>query len=182
MEIYQFNVRFQSQKLEIYFKHRKSSLNCKHFVSYVLKKIASKSKESLVDFEDLESYGLFENINGIEQMIDNDQDIFEMKNFQAHHIEEVTSQYIVVLSSQVIIRKKNLIESQLQLRPLSKSVLSKIHSFYSLRQSSAKKSWRYKQAEYEMKVLRKCQDNGKLYNNKYFTLKLKLDKRNDQSY
>lgn len=134
LKIYQFNVRFGKQKLEIYFRKRNANMSCARFLEYVLYKIQAKNNnyDDLLPDEDPSDYGLFECISGIEQMINEHQNIFEINNFVEHQITEVTSEQIVVLSSTFIIRKKNQVE-QAPSKILSTKAMSKIKSFYKKR-------------------------------------------------
>lgn len=134
LKIYQFNVRFGKQKLEIYFRKRNANMSCARFLEYVLYKIQAKNNnyDNLLTDEKPSDYGLFECINGIEQMINGHHNIFEINNFVEHQITEVTSEQVVVLSSSFIIRKKNQFE-QAPSKVLSTKALSKIKSFYNKR-------------------------------------------------
>ena len=132
LKIYQFNVRFAKQKLEIYFRKRNVNMSCSRFLEYVIYKMQAKNDNLLLEHEKPSDYGLFEYINGIEQMISEHQNIFEINNFVEHHIAEVTSEQVVVLSSTFIIRKKNKVE-QAPIKTLSMKALCKIKSFYKQR-------------------------------------------------
>ncbi len=169
MKIYQFNVRFGTHKLEMYFKHSVSSLCCKQFIAYVLAKIASKKNQTFLNEEDPDLYGLFEDINGIEQMINANLNIFEMKNFVEHRIKEVSSQEIVVLSSKsLVIRRKNYVEN-MDGKELPASIQAKIRSFYMTRK---RQRTEIKNSSVKSKITKK---QGTANKPKYLLVRIKLD-------
>ncbi len=169
MKIYQFNVRFGIHKLEIFFKNSVTNLCCKQFIVYTLAKIASKNNLKLMSDEDPHTLGLFEDINGIEQLINEDMNIFEMKNFVEHRIKEVSSQEIVVLISKpLVIRKKNFVEN-MQRKELSSSVKAKIRSFYMSRKGSNTENKNYSAS---LKVGKR---HGVIRKPKYLLVRIKLD-------
>ena len=108
MRLVKFNLIFESRALKICFKYNRAILTCKRFVQIVLKHISSYDGSS-------ETHGVFERINGIEQLIDDTKNMLELPNYD---------------HTMFVIRKKNSIEANYGRKWLSSKATSKIKSYY----------------------------------------------------
>ena len=171
MRLVKFNLIFESRALKICFKYNKATLTCKRFVQIVFKHISGHDGSS-------ETHGLFERINGIEQLIEETKNMLEIPSYD---------------HTMLVIRKKNSIEANYGRNWLSSKATSKIRSFYektsqqekllSLRKRAISNDKAIKlMADFKLMlncrmVVRNSLKNNALNSSKFLLIKVKLNNK-----